>query len=101
MKNLRSLLLSVVALCAAAAFANPAPKPLRMAYCMEPGVCYNRPGGPRTGVAVDWVTRIGAILGRPVEYVDVTQEKAEEMLLTGEVDLIGGIIYRVERAKTV
>lgn len=53
---------------------------IRVAYCSEPGVCYNRAGEPRGGVVVDWMDRISRSLGRPVEWVDVTQSRAEEML---------------------
>ena len=91
-----ALFLAVLAVGPAAARTNDA---IRVAYCMEPGVCYNRPGQPRAGVVVDWMTRIGEFLGREIEWVDVTQAKAEEMLARNEIDIIGGLIFRTERAK--
>ena len=96
---MRAVLLAVMALLTAFEVRAAGTKPIRVAYCMEPGVCYNRPGHPRAGVVVDWMKRIGEILGREIEWVDVTQAKAEEMLARNEIDIIGGLIFRMERAK--
>ena len=95
----RAVLMFVISMLTAFAVRAADPAPIRVAYCMEPGVCYNRPGQPRAGVVVDWMTRIGEFLGREIEWVDVTQAKAEEMLAKNEIDIIGGLIFRTERAK--
>lgn len=75
------------------AYAEQAPRVMRVPLAPTPGFSEVQPDGTRTGLILDYLTEIAKYTGWEYEYVDTSSEDIVSLFLSGEFDLMGGTFY--------
>ena len=98
------LLLTFAALTATAApascAADSAAKVVRIGWYPDLYNCIST-NGIKTGYVYDYAQTVASYTGWTYEYVEADWATLLEMLKTGEVDLVGGVSYSDDRARTM
>lgn len=96
---LTGLLLTVIALTTSAA-ATSAGKVVRIGWYPSLYNCIST-NGINTGYVYDYAQTVASYTGWTYEYVEADWATLLEMLKKGDVDLVGGVSYSQERARTI
>lgn len=102
--RLAALLLCVIAAVSwafpATAYARDSEKTVRVGWYESP---YNRtdPYGRRSGYAYEFQQKIAAYTGWHYEYVQGSWSELLQMLIDGDIDLLGDISYTVGRSRSI
>ena len=83
-----------------AAFAAPAQKVVRLGWYPDLYNCIST-NGVRTGYVYDYAQTVASYTGWTYEYVEADWATLLEMLKKGEVDLVGGVSYSDDRARSM
>ena len=96
---LTGLLLTVIALTTSAA-ATSAGKVVRIGWYPSLYNCIST-NGIKTGYVYDYAQTVASYTGWTYEYVEADWATLLEMLKKGDLDLVGGVSYSQERARTI